>query len=681
MTKSTKRKVASLFGFGKSTGIKDRSSSSDSNKNNNQLAASSSQSTSSSSSPSTDTHKQQAQNDIASSVSSSGYLSSNQAAAAAQTTPPNRRESTATAVRLTRRLQHDDDVCDVCNVDETNLALQPHTLLRDGDCPHGAQSAHTRMTRVRQLVQLRNRQHQEQEQQNRVYHINAKHSGDDISTSAFASHNNQADCAATERLLRRRAWMATRALVPMSIDEPHAHTAAAASVDCLMTSANDIDDDIDEFGVDVDADTAAAAGELIDDINNNISANHRFAATSTTRTFGVGAASEEAAHQHHHHHHHQHSDHTANGISAHRLLRSFDTSRYNGDNTAADSDTPRHHNITAAPGATADAQFWHTARQQQQQHRPKAKHSLRAPTDHTFERRSAYHSRAASLYNSTAADIDNNDDDNDDHYQDLNAQDAARSVYGNAYQRYPGAQQQPPPPPSILVYAPFGAHHQDQFHQVQQQYHSFASYDPRRPLNAAPPASASYFATGFPAGYALALAQPPPPPPHPDPDYMSEQRQTAALAAANLHASARRAIDAAENSRRQAAAATAQEQHRHRQSTYTKRKTNKKMHNSKQDNKPSIGVCGQFAKLLLFVSNIFFWSAGVALGAWGILSLVDDHKYNLSQLLVFEPSTRMSLFQLLSWSYITLGCASVLVGVCGCSAILKSNRWILGLVS
>lgn len=39
----------------------------------------------------------------------------------------------------------------------------------------------------------------------------------------------------------------------------------------------------------------------------------------------------------------------------------------------------------------------------------------------------------------------------------------------------------------------------------------------------------------------------------------------------------------------------------------------------------------------------------------------------------------MSLFQLLAWSFITLGCAAVLVGFCGCSAILKNNRWILGL--
>lgn len=74
-------------------------------------------------------------------------------------------------------------------------------------------------------------------------------------------------------------------------------------------------------------------------------------------------------------------------------------------------------------------------------------------------------------------------------------------------------------------------------------------------------------------------------------------------------------------------------------------------------------------------------SAGLCLGAWGILSLVDDHKYNLSQLLVFEPNSRMSLFQLLSWSFITLGCATILVGFCGCSAIMKNNRWILGLVS
>lgn len=74
-------------------------------------------------------------------------------------------------------------------------------------------------------------------------------------------------------------------------------------------------------------------------------------------------------------------------------------------------------------------------------------------------------------------------------------------------------------------------------------------------------------------------------------------------------------------------------------------------------------------------------SAGVGLGAWGIWSLVEDHKYNLSQLLVFEQASRMSLFQLLSWSFITLGCASILIGFCGCSAIFKNNRWILGLVS
>lgn len=74
-------------------------------------------------------------------------------------------------------------------------------------------------------------------------------------------------------------------------------------------------------------------------------------------------------------------------------------------------------------------------------------------------------------------------------------------------------------------------------------------------------------------------------------------------------------------------------------------------------------------------------SAGLALGAWGILSLVDDHKYNISQLLVFEAGNKMSLFQLLSWSFITLGCATILVGFCGCSAMFKNNRWILGLVS
>lgn len=73
--------------------------------------------------------------------------------------------------------------------------------------------------------------------------------------------------------------------------------------------------------------------------------------------------------------------------------------------------------------------------------------------------------------------------------------------------------------------------------------------------------------------------------------------------------------------------------------------------------------------------------AGIALATWGILALVDDHKYNLSQLLVFEANStgRMSLFQLLSWSFITLGCATVLVGFCGCSALFKNNRWILGL--
>ena len=71
----------------------------------------------------------------------------------------------------------------------------------------------------------------------------------------------------------------------------------------------------------------------------------------------------------------------------------------------------------------------------------------------------------------------------------------------------------------------------------------------------------------------------------------------------------------------------------------------------------------------------------MALGAWGILTLVEDHKYNLSQLLVFEPNSRMSLFQLLAWSFITLGGATILIGVCGCSAMFKNSRWILGLVS
>lgn len=95
--------------------------------------------------------------------------------------------------------------------------------------------------------------------------------------------------------------------------------------------------------------------------------------------------------------------------------------------------------------------------------------------------------------------------------------------------------------------------------------------------------------------------------------------------------------------------------------------------------KPALGFCAKLAKALLFLANILFWLAGLALGAWGILSLVDDHKYNLSQLLVFEANSRMSLFQLLAWSFITLGCATILVGFCGCSAILKNNRWILGL--
>lgn len=86
-------------------------------------------------------------------------------------------------------------------------------------------------------------------------------------------------------------------------------------------------------------------------------------------------------------------------------------------------------------------------------------------------------------------------------------------------------------------------------------------------------------------------------------------------------------------------------------------------------------------QLLIIMFCRLIQSAGIALVAWGIYSLADDHKYNLSQLLIFEPSNKMSLFQLLSWSFITLGCAAVLVGFCGCSAILKNNRWILGLVS
>lgn len=134
--------------------------------------------------------------------------------------------------------------------------------------------------------------------------------------------------------------------------------------------------------------------------------------------------------------------------------------------------------------------------------------------------------------------------------------------------------------------------------------------------------------------------------------------------------------------------------HHHQQQQQQQRKlqaigSRKKAHHSGTTNKnnvatfekPALSCCTKIAKLLLFITNISFWSAGVALGAWGILSLVEDHKYNLSQLLVFEPNSRMSLFQLLAWSFITLGCATVLVGFCGCSAILKNNRWILGLVS
>lgn len=61
------------------------------------------------------------------------------------------------------------------------------------------------------------------------------------------------------------------------------------------------------------------------------------------------------------------------------------------------------------------------------------------------------------------------------------------------------------------------------------------------------------------------------------------------------------------------------------------------------------------------------------------MSLVEDNKYNLSQLLIFDAGTKMSLIQLLSWSFIVLGCGSILVGFCGCSAMLKNNCWILGL--
>ncbi|KAG9508626.1 Tetraspanin-11, partial [Fragariocoptes setiger] len=92
-----------------------------------------------------------------------------------------------------------------------------------------------------------------------------------------------------------------------------------------------------------------------------------------------------------------------------------------------------------------------------------------------------------------------------------------------------------------------------------------------------------------------------------------------------------------------------------------------------------LGCAGKCAKFFLFVANLLFWLSGAALATWGVIMLVEDHKYNLSQLMVFEPNARMSLFQLLSWSFIALGAISLLVGCFGCAAIAKNSRWIVGL--